>query len=500
LHHGSTDKIATQPESRDRLFEGEPSRTSIVPGADEAGAAGFDDPQSQVRPLSGSLQALARPASIPITFDKDPDEILQLAARQYREHQDAARALVSAKLALLCDYDALGMDRAATICHWGRSGSVLLASYFDGHDDVIALPNQTSEYAYPFCGEYQSLSIWEKLVAYPAYSQIRKGNAGDFFLRKNPDGDFAVDPAHYFASVQALFAIYGGIPAEGPGARRSFFQLLHVAYAGALDRPAGDPRPLMISAQHWVNDELARAFIEDFPDARFLHTVRDPISAVDSWLERHFIWQFRENTDLAAGYRYPAFDALRDLLSWDGGHRGLQARTRAVRFEDMHVAPEQTMRRLAEWLGLPYRPCMLESTLNGRPYVVEAGGRSWVGPNPGNARRRSKNLNALDQLMVFSVLHRNFADWNYPYPRFLRHRSTRAVLVLIGMLIPTKMEWVNIKNIIRLQAAAALAKRRFATALGAPCVLVLKRLRMIQLLASAAAARSIGKSRPMQVI
>jgi len=490
--------IDIQPKTGNR--EAEPYRELTVPAVAEDNGARPDEAQPSLSPVSGSLQVLAQPVRIPIGFDKSPDEILQLAARQYREHQDAARVLVPAKLALLRDYDAPGMDRAATICHWGRSGSVLLASYFDGHDDVIALPNQTSEYAYPFCGEYQSLSIWEKLVAYPAYSQIRKGNAGDFFLRKNPDGDFAVDPAHYFASVQALFAIYGGIPAEGPGARRSFFQLLHVAYAGALDRRAGDPRPLMISAQHWVNDELARAFIEDFPDARFLHTVRDPISAVDSWLERHFIWQFRENTDLAAGYRYPAFDALRDLLSWDGGHRGLQARTRAVRFEDMHLAPEQTMRRLAEWLGLPYRPCMLESTLNGRPYVVEAGGRSWVGPNPGNARRRSKNLNALDQLMVFSVLHRNFADWNYPYPRFLRHRSTRAVLVLIGMLIPTKMEWVNIKNIIRLQAAAALAKRRFATALGAPCVLVLKRLRMIQLLASAAAARSIGKSRPMQVI
>ena len=163
-----------------------------------------------------------------------------------------------AKLALLRDYDPPGMDRAATICHWGRSGSVLLASYFDGHDDIITLPNQTSEYAYPFCREYQSLSLWEKLVAYPAYSQVRKGNAGDFFLKHNPDGDFAVEPVHYFASVQALFAIYGDNPAVGLHARRRFFQFLHVAYAGALDRPRVNPRPLMISAQHWINSELRR--------------------------------------------------------------------------------------------------------------------------------------------------------------------------------------------------------------------------------------------------
>jgi Sulfotransferase family len=475
-------------------------REPIMPDVGEAGEARPGRAQPSLSPLSGSLRVLARPVWIPIGLDNSPDEILQLAARQYRAHQDAARALVPAKLALLRDYDAPGMDRAATICHWGRSGSVLLASYFDGHDEVITLPNQTSEYAYPFCGEYQSLSLWEKLIAYPAYSQIRKGNAGDLFLKNNPDGDFAVEPAHYFASVQALFAIYGDNPIVDRQARRRFFQFLHVAYAGALDRPAVNPRPLMISAQHWINGELAQALVDDFPDARFLHTIRDPISALDSWLERHFTWQFRDNPDLASVYRYPAFDALRDLLSWDAGHRGLQERTRAIRFEDMHLAPERTMRRLAEWLGVPYRSCLLDSTLNGRPYVVEAGGRSWVGPNPDNARRRSKNLNALDRLMVFSVLHRNFVEWDYSHPRFLRYRLSRAAVILAGMLIPTKMEWLNIRNIIRLQAAAALRKRRYAYALLSPCVLLVRRLRIMQMFVSAAASRSIGKTRPMRII
>jgi hypothetical protein len=438
---------------------------------------------------------------IPIGFDDNSsDDVLQLAARQYCRHRDVARDLVPAKLALLKDYDAPGMDRAATICHWGRSGSVLLASYFDGHDDIITLPNQTSEYAYPFVREYQSLSLWEKLLAYPAYSQIKKGNAGDFFLNNNPDGDFAIEPAHYFASVQALFAIYGENSAIDLDARRRFFQFLHVAYAGALDRTATNPRPLMISAQHWINSELARSFVEDFPDARFLHTIRDPISAFDSWLERHFTWQFHDNPDLSSGYRYPAFDAIRDLLSWDSGHRGLQAMTRAVRFEDLHLAPERTMRRVAEWLGVTYRPCMLNSTLNGRPYVVEAGGRTWVGPNPDNARRRSKNLNALDQLMLFAVLHRNFAEWNYPCPRLLRYSWVRACIVTIALVIPTRMEWLNIRNILRLQAVAAMRKRRLAAVLLAPCALGVRRLRMMWLIASGAAKRSVGKVRPMQLI
>ena len=53
------------------------------------------------------------------------------------------------------------MTRAATICHWGRSGSVLLASYLDNHPDIITLPNQTSEHLYQFYQDYPGLSVWK---------------------------------------------------------------------------------------------------------------------------------------------------------------------------------------------------------------------------------------------------------------------------------------------------------------------------------------------------
>jgi hypothetical protein len=428
------------------------------------------------------------------------DPILQLADRSYRDHRDAAHALVAAKTALLRGYDPLHMDRAATICHWGRSGSVLLASFFDRHDDVIAMPNQTSEYAYPFFADYPSLSVWQKLIVYPAYSSIKKGNAGDFFLKNNPDGDFAIEAADYFASVEALFAIYADRPDGEIETRRAFFQLLHVAYAGALGKPAVNPRPLMLSAQHWLNDQLAQRFVEDFPDGRFLHTIRDPISAFDSWLERHFLWQFGDNADLSSKYRYPAFDAVRDLLSWDAGHRGMRDRTRAVRFEDMHLAPAQTLTRLAEWLGVPYRPSMLESTLNGNPYVVQAGGRTWVGPNPESARRRSKNLNALDRLLVSALLSRNFSEWRYPPSRFSRAPLPKACVILVGSLIPSRMELVGMRKMILLQTLPALRRGRLAFALRAALVLAVRRARMMHLIVIEALRRTIGTKRPMQII
>ena len=31
----------------------------------------------------------------------------------------------------------------------------------------------------------------EKLIVYPYYSVSKRGNAGDYFLKDNPDGDYA---------------------------------------------------------------------------------------------------------------------------------------------------------------------------------------------------------------------------------------------------------------------------------------------------------------------
>lgn len=105
------------------------------------------------------------------------------------------------------------------------------------------------------------------------------------------------------------------------------------------------------------------------------------------------------------------------FLIWDRPHRGMESRTRAIRFEDMHLAPEVMMRGLADWIGIPYHPCLLESTWNGAPYVIEIRGVSWCGPNPVNVKHRWKNLNPADRLLIFALLHDNFVAWNYPSPR-----------------------------------------------------------------------------------
>lgn len=425
------------------------------------------------------------------------DALLQRAFGSYRDNEGTIQCLGPDKLELVQHYDIPRMDSAAAIFCWGPSGAKLLASYFDGHDDVLMLPMFTSSAIYPFFDEYKSLSVWEKLVAYPAYSDIKWPDTKFF------SGDYSVAAPAYYAAVEALFTVHGDRPKEWLGSRQRFFQFLHVAYAAAISRSCGNPRPLMIFAPHVVNEVLAQQFIEDFPSGRFIHTIRDPISVLDSC----FDWVTYLQTCVAAGnrpdlaiwYLWPAFCSIEQILNGDQAHFGMEERTRAVRFEDMHLSPEATIQELADWLGIPFHPCLLESTWNGTPYLNHVRGVSWCGSNPANTKRRWKNLNAADRLLVFALLYENFIAWDYPVPRVFRLKWIRLCIIAMLCLLPMKMEIANTRLVVRLQAIPALLSGRTRFACHAPYFLILQRLRIMSLIASHARTRLSGKRRPLSL-
>jgi hypothetical protein len=396
------------------------------------------------------------------------------------------------------------MDRAVAICHWGRSGSLLLASYLDGHPDVVMLPHGVGESIYPFLLEHGSLSLWEKLIAYPTYSANRTEAFGDPFLKDNPQGNFAVGATDYYAAVFALFDAFRSRPTGWLEGRVRFFQMLHVAYTVAIGRRLANARPLMVYAQHWFNQSFAEHFVEDFPRAQFIHTVRDPISAFDSWFEYRIGWEKLRMSSRDPKLRYidPALWASLELLTrgWDRSHRGMEARTRAVRFEDMHLAPETTMRRVAEWVGIPYEPCLVRSTWNGRPYVVTIRGVSWCGANPANAQRRSKNLRLTDRLLISALMQEHFATWRYPLPRALRHRWIRVCVIALLWLVPMRMELRSARLVLEWQVVPGLRHARFGFALGAPLFMLKRRLRMMWLIAAQARSRPGGDPRILELL
>ena len=74
----------------------------------------------------------------PANLTSDPEEILLRANALFRAEQSKdLRGVIAEKIEDLRHYDVLAMDRVVAIMMWGRSGSLLLASYLDGHEDVM---------------------------------------------------------------------------------------------------------------------------------------------------------------------------------------------------------------------------------------------------------------------------------------------------------------------------------------------------------------------------
>lgn len=371
----------------------------------------------------------ARKSQADVTVN--PEEILLSAKALFRgEESKDLRGVIAEKIEDLRHYDVLAMDRVVAILMWGRSGSLLVSSYLDGHEDVIMLPELCGWKLCDFFERYRPLPLRDKLIAYPAYLP---------YITRLFEGDFAISPASYYAAVQAILEFYDKWPPEFLESRRAFFLFVHIAYNLALDRRPASSNPLIVYAQHALDNVVAGQLVEDFPQAKFVHTVRDPISTCNG------MFQFVLNTvseKFPQTYTQAPYSALLCLVDGDRPHLGMESRTRTIRFEDLHRDSVGIIRNLSEWLGLPNRATLLDSTFNGVPYVVSSGGDTWSGRRLEQVQRRSPSLSFKDRALLFAVFYENFAEWNYPCPKIFEYLIVRCIVFVSLFLFPTKMEYI----------------------------------------------------------
>ncbi len=399
-----------------------------------------------------------------------------------QQHKDMEVGIAE-KIECLKHYDVLAMQRVVAILAWGRSGSVLLASYFDGHEDVISLPEICGWRLFEFFNRYRSLSLRDKLLAYPTFDP----NVTRFF-----EGDFAISPAEYYAAAEAIVVFYRDWPPEFLESRRAFFLFVHVAYNLALGRRPSNSNPLIVYAQHDWDNVSAQHLVDDFPQAKFLHTIRDPISSCDRAYHALLDTLAEQNIQLP-------YSVLDFLTSKDLPQGGMEGRSRAIRFEDLHCDIAKTMRDLSDWLGLSYQPILLESTFNGIPYVIKSEGKIWSGPRLEAVQRRTRHLSRADRALLFALFYENFEDWKYPCPKIFRHRIVRCGVVVSLLPFPMKTEIVGASAILHRRIWPALRRGNISRVIKSLVGIGLVRLKIMLLLVSVVFRRCVHRPRLVQV-
>lgn len=309
-----------------------------------------------------------------------------------------------------------------------RSGTTLLAMMVGAHPE-IAVPLSTTGMWYDFFAcmprDYRNLADYEAITRLVddvlAHERIRLWNT-------------ALERERILAECQ-------------PGDFGSVVAAVHREYARQYGKP------------HWANSDIATLDAMHlangwFPHGRFLHIIRDgrdvalshqtvPFGA-GNFAECTLAWRHRVGQNLRMGA----------IL---GPNRYL-----AIRYEDLILEPEPTLRRICAFLGVPFSPAMLDHATAVEKAIPEH--KLWMWPEIKKPLQPAK-VEVWKNRM--SIAQRTVCEWNagellgeLGYETFAAPpRRPFAYLLELWYFIGRGHRWTRLKRKLGLAGKSQLEKQ-----------------------------------------
>ena len=277
-----------------------------------------------------------------------------------------------------------------------RSGTTLLQRMLDAHPAVAVAPET-----------FFIRRFWKRRAE---YGDLQRDAAFERLLRDitaMPEfGEMGLDADAFTAAAQ--------------DAERSYATLFRL-----LLRQFTDQRTAQVVGEKTPNHVLYLPTLHDFfPDARFIHLVRDPRAVVNSW--QSVPWSSgRAWRDAEIWIEYVAAGRAAAPLIGEA--------LQVIHFEELVRVPEQTLRRVCAHLALDYDPAMLafhERT----PQTVNVEREPWKANttqpiDPSVAEQWRSSLTPRQVAEIEAVAAEEMSRWGYVPEQPTWHRAvTRATL------------------------------------------------------------------------
>lgn len=248
-----------------------------------------------------------------------------------------------------------------------KSGTSLLQALLDGHPELFVLPAELKFFKFPRIPSLPPgnmppppLPSWHTPIPRDEVSlealreeMLDHAELRDL-LRTGEVGRGITVTEEMFDSRRFLESLGEASPEDLRGLYLSFCE--SILAATLVEMGQGSSR-FVEKSPHL--EEYAAELRSWFPDAQFLHVMRNPYASLNSILSSERLKRSLRNRRLRPMAK--SFYFMERNRRYLGGYR-------IVRFEDVVLKTEPTMRSIADFLGISFRETLTEPTVLGRPW------------------------------------------------------------------------------------------------------------------------------------
>lgn len=282
-----------------------------------------------------------------------------------------------------------------------KSGTTMLHRLFDGHPDALVYPCDLAFlYAYFPCFSARKDDS----------SKLRQRLAGVLRSSLRPyDGASPTDGATPLDVERFTREVMDGLSDDQLLRRSEVTQAVLLAFV----RQTGTSQKAVLVVKE-TSQTIFADRIDPEQGMRMLQIIRDPrdtYAAISAGVENYYS-QLGEDRlqSLASVINRARMDMLIASRRTASGSTGFHA----TRFEDLVQTPEETMRRLAEWVAIDFHPSLLSPTRFGEGFTGNShDGDTFRGISAKNLGRWSERITESEVGVIEFWLRDVMGDWDY---------------------------------------------------------------------------------------
>jgi hypothetical protein len=295
------------------------------------------------------------------------------------------------------------MKNPIFICGSHKSGTSLLRALLDGHTDLFVIPIEA--HIFQYSNHWVDYRLRRAKPTKKSMDEIKEAYIK--IIKEVNEKTTQVADADVTGKLNVSDFI-NEINKETKIFKELIIQYFHAIYKSLFGTDL--PPNLRVVEKTVENAEVAEYLKKLFPDAKFIHILRNPYSNLVSLRQ----------TEIFRGKRkYPFLFPLLETLenSYYFLYRNLKLLKDdylVIKYEDLLETPEKIMKKIADHVNIDFQDNLLVPTAVGESWTGNSSrGLIFDGINKQNAERWKSEINHLESFYVSKYFHFVLRDFGY---------------------------------------------------------------------------------------